>query len=719
LLSCKAIRGERISALHLGGIMKAPAKILSPSAVIIILLTFLSCAAFPAPVQAKTVNWKIFGPEGGQVNCFASPDATGTILYAGGDGGVYKSTDAGEHWQGLPKSPGAVTLLAVNPANANIVYAGWPQGVSRSTDGGRTWQVCLQSAYGGGVVDRPPTGLAVDPLNPQRVYATFNNTLTANNKTHGPFCYSTDGGQTWTESVPDGMYVWETVPHKIYNISSLAVDPFQPNIIYVTSASTKYRSQQDYGLFFRQLPPAGGAWLGGDNLYAEPDAQSVLYAYGYNGVARSNNWGDNWFETHAPSSLTRSVISHSGMGWAVLSASSSDGVTKGYYTPFTYPWTSFNYGLGNGLCAWSTILALQTHIPFGAFAGLACGVYRTDTMNNNGNWQPKNRGLTNADVRCLAVAPDPQHTLYAGTRGGGIFKSADRGRTWQAINTGLTVPEGSTIIIYGLAVEYPNYFKVYAATNVGLFRSIDGGATWSVTSIATRATSVVTDPQNAGTVYARAEGSSGYSETFISTTAGQTWDTLNPEGFNGYGLTLVNGPLTHPMYLLGGDGIYRQMASGEGWNQIFTQNCLSLGVTYRSFNIIYAGTYNQGLYKSIDFGNHWTPITAAPFNLIPQRQITAITVDPATSDVYVGMQNGTWEYHPTEQYYTMNSGGIWKSSDGGATWTDLGLPQYRGVNAAAVDFPGTTVYCGLADGGVAVSGYFKANLGALELLLLH
>jgi hypothetical protein len=47
----------------------------------------------------------------------------------------------------------------------------------------------------------------------------------------------------------------------------------------------------------------------------------------------------------------------------------------------------------------------------------------------------------------------------------------------------------------------------------------------------------------------------------------------------------------------------------------------------------------------------------------------------------------------------------------GAAWTDLGLPQYRGVNAIAVDFPGTTVYSGLANAGVAVSGYFKANLG--------
>ena len=173
------------------------------------------------------------------------------------------------------------------------------------------------------------------------------------------------------------------------------------------------------------------------------------------------------------------------------------------------------------------------------------------------------------------------------------------------------------------------------------------------------------------------------------------------------------------MYLLGGDGIYRKLSIEMGWLHIFTENCLSLAVTPQSFNIIYAGTYEKGLYKSIDFGEHWTPITAPPFNFTPQRQITAIAVDPATSDVYVGMQSGTWEYHPTEQYYTMNSGGIWKSSDGGATWTDLGLPKIRGVNAIACDFPGTAVYCGLKNAGVAISGYFKTNPGAVELLLLN
>ena len=125
--------------------MKAPAKIRSPLAVVILLLTFLVGAAFP--VQAKVINWKIAGPEGGLVHCLASPDATGTLIFAGCYGGVYRSTDAGERWQSLPKSPPMVSRLAINPLNPNILYAGWPNGVSKSSDGGRTWQLTLNSGY--------------------------------------------------------------------------------------------------------------------------------------------------------------------------------------------------------------------------------------------------------------------------------------------------------------------------------------------------------------------------------------------------------------------------------------------------------------------------------------------------------------------------------------------------------------------------------------------
>ena len=82
----------------------------------------------------------------------------------------------------LPNSPPLVSRLAINPLNPDILYAGWPNGVSKSSDGGRTWQLSLNSWYTASNAipehsGRPPTGLAVDPINPQNVYATFANAM--------------------------------------------------------------------------------------------------------------------------------------------------------------------------------------------------------------------------------------------------------------------------------------------------------------------------------------------------------------------------------------------------------------------------------------------------------------------------------------------------------------------------------------------------------------
>jgi len=582
------------------------------------LLALLLASGYFSPGEAA-FKWKINGPEGGQVNCFTSPDATGTLIYAGSVGGVYKSTDAGEHWKFVPSSPAPVYRLAVNPLSPEILYAGGANGVSRSADGGKTWQLTLNSVHGVGrnFDPRIPTGLAVDPLRPQNVYATFGDTVATGVKVHGPFCYSRDGGLTWTELQPSAV-VGTDPPVKLATIYSLAVDPFQPLIIYVSAPgggySGKWRSQ-DGGQNFRLIFSESSQTYGGRDIYAEPDAQGVLYSYGPGygyGVSRSNDWGDIWFNTHAPNANTQAVISHQGMGWAVLSAFTTvapndsnfplGGVAKGYNAPFSYPWTPFNYGLGNGLVPLSTVLALHPHIPYGAFAGMASGVYRTDTMDNNGNWLPKNSGLTNATVTCLTVAPDPQHTIYAGTLGGGIFKSTDRGKSWQAINQGLSLTDEQKaakviLTINALAVERPNFFKVYAATNVELFRSVDGGATWLPPVFTYGAESVITDPQVPGTVYTIAGNDWLTSYTpWRSTDAGQTWAPLTQ--YPG-GVSLVNGSTSFPIYGLGGS-LMRLNGVGQSWEELFIGLSLSLAIDPRAPNILYLGTKGNGVYKSIE-----------------------------------------------------------------------------------------------------------------------
>ena len=86
-----------------------------------------------------------------------------------------------------------------------------------------------------------------------------------------------------------------------------------------------------------------------------------------------------------------------------------------------------------------------------------------------------NNALVGRWVFFLAIDPINTQTIYAGTYGGGVFKSLDGGSTWYAINAGLT-----NLHIYSLAIDPTNTQTVYAGTEQGgVFKSTNGGSSWS------------------------------------------------------------------------------------------------------------------------------------------------------------------------------------------------------------------------------------------------
>ena len=83
-------------------------------------------------------------------------------------------------------------------------------------------------------------------------------------------------------------------------------------------------------------------------------------------------------------------------------------------------------------------------------------------------------------VTALAVDPQTPSIIYAGTSGGGVFKSADGGGSWSAINTGL-----SNLYVADLVIDPQTPTTLYLITDTcwcpdtGAFQTTDGGATWS------------------------------------------------------------------------------------------------------------------------------------------------------------------------------------------------------------------------------------------------
>ena len=100
----------------------------------------------------------------------------------------------------------------------------------------------------------------------------------------------------------------------------------------------------------------------------------------------------------------------------------------------------------------------------------AIGVYKSSDAG--ATWAPANFGLSDLDVRHLALNPVNPGTLYAAT-GGGVYKSTDGGTSWQKANSGITTTEVVT-----LALSPTNHNVLYAATAQGVFKTKNGASSW-------------------------------------------------------------------------------------------------------------------------------------------------------------------------------------------------------------------------------------------------
>ena len=117
-----------------------------------------------------------------QVYALAIDPTNPNIIYAGTNGGVFKSTDWGGNWSAINSglTNTHVWALAIDPSNPSIIYAGTTGGVYKSADGGGHWSASSLTYY--------VYSLAIDPSNPSIIYAGTSS---------GVF-KSTDGGGHWS-----------------------------------------------------------------------------------------------------------------------------------------------------------------------------------------------------------------------------------------------------------------------------------------------------------------------------------------------------------------------------------------------------------------------------------------------------------------------------------------------------------------------------------------
>jgi photosystem II stability/assembly factor-like uncharacterized protein len=212
-----------------------------------------------APEILEGLHWRSIGPAvfGGRVVDVAGVAGNPNILYAAhSSGGLWKSTNAGTTFSSVFNDGNTLALgaIALDPNNPDVVYAGtgegtvrntasYGDGIYKTTDGGKTWKhLGLEHSERFGRI-------VVNPRDTQIVFAAAMGHEFGPNRERGLY-RSTDGGNTWKQV----LYVNETT-----SASDVALDPQNPNIVF--AGMYDYLRQPWY---FRSGGPGSGLYRSTD-----------------------------------------------------------------------------------------------------------------------------------------------------------------------------------------------------------------------------------------------------------------------------------------------------------------------------------------------------------------------------------------------------------------------------------------------------------------------
>ncbi|HEX4962053.1 MAG TPA: hypothetical protein VF173_14540 [Thermoanaerobaculia bacterium] len=329
------------------------------------------------------------------------------------------------------------------------------------------------------------------------------------------------------------------------------------------------------------------------------------------------------------------------------------------------------------------------------------GVWKTADAGRT--WNPLFDHEGAASVGALALAPSDPAVLYVGTgqvttrwdvtSGNGVYRSGDGGKTWE--HRGLA----DTLHIGRLWIDPRNADVVLAAAQGhtfgpnaerGVFRTTDGGKTWSRVLFVdenTGAVDLAADPAAPDTVFASTWQVRGYpwlsyfipntgpgSGIFKSTDGGQTWTRLTGNGLppaplGRIGLAVAPGSKGARVYATidaggGASGLYRSDDGGGTWRQVNATGSLasayfaSVTVDPKNADTLYV--MGQSIRRSTDGGKTFEFFRGAPggddYHFLwidperPQRMITA-SDQGAVVTVNGGGSWSSWYNQPTGQFY--------------------------------------------------------------------
>lgn len=327
-------------------------------------------------------------------------------------------------------------------------------------------------------------------------------------------------------------------------------------------------------------------------------------------------------------------------------------------------WISLN-GPEGGTALVLTVSPKDANLVFAGTSG--GGIFKS--VNGGKDWFSANNGLEHylgwTIISAVAVSYVDIETVYIAIFNGGLFKTIDGGETWESASNGI-----EDLSLFDIKVDLQSNDILYAATHYGgLYKSVNGGAHWNVMSFPDQFMSAfTTDPNNSSNLYTAFRDSENIALTnlYKSTDGGSNWSNVSGGIFEGaevYSITVDPGS-SEILYIGASDGIHKSVNGGETWDLIIGSPTYLKNIHFSVENpgLMYAGA-KQGIWKTTDDGMQWIQIFGG---------LGVLGINPKQDSVLFGSRFGV---------------GVFKTTDGGKNWAQSNAGVHNTRPAALAIHP--------------------------------
>ncbi len=569
--------------------------------------------------------------------------AQGPLWGPGGQRGLYKSTDYGTTWDSvlyISENTG-VTDVVMDPRDPDVLYAasyqrrrhvwvllnGGPEGaIHKSTDGGMNW---TKLTSGLPSRDLGRIGLAISPVNPDYVFAI----IEAQGETGG-FFRTTNRGATWEKTNQ-----YKTTSAQYYN--EIFCDPKDVNQIY--SIDTRSKVSTDGGFTFENIGNEA-RHVDDHALWINPENTDHFLIGGDGGIYETFDGAKTWlFKNNLPITQFYRVSVDNSEPFYWVYGGTQDNNSMGVPSQ-----TINNEGIVNA--DWiptvggdgyeSAIDPIDPNIVYAQYQ--YGGLVRYDKKSGEFISIKPQEGLKEKPLRWnwdtpLIISPHKHTRLYFAANI--LFKSEDRGNSWEAVSPDLTrqidrnklkvmdkvwsvdaVAKNASTSFYGNIVSLSESPLVegliYVGTDDGLIQiTEDGGKSWRKIEKfpgipeMTYVSCLYASLHDANTVYASFDNhkKSDYkSYILMSNDRGKSWQSITGDLKEPNVVYSIQQDHVKPELLFAGTeyGVYFTINSGKKWTQLKgglpTIAVRDMDIQRRENDLV-LGTFGRGFYVLDDY----------------------------------------------------------------------------------------------------------------------